>query len=263
MSYGQWGSRFPVGNIVCSKMIFTMLECRLAWLRFYNSLNRIFSPPKAVLENNFSTQQSLMMWLKQGYNKLNIGGGPKNLEGYINIDFVAYPNVERQVVANILDIAFIPDQCVAQIHSNHVIEHLTREDIIHQLQEWHRILKDGGLLTIRCPNTLGVAYGFWFEPIIESQKDEFIKLGFPVDEDFGNINDRWLHKDFFGFIHWLYGDTGNLTNQHLIRLTPSMLCTMLVDQGFNVLKIAEPEAINIVVVARKDVNFLESKRNVE
>lgn len=252
MSYGQWGSRFPVGNIICSKMIFTMLECRLVWLRFYNSLKRIFFPPKVVLKNTSSTQLSLMRWLDQGYNKLNIGGGRKNLEGYINIDFVDYPNVQRQVIANILDNVFIPDQCAAQIHSNHVIEHLTREDIINQLREWYRILKDGGLLTIRCPNALGVAYGFWFEPIIENQKEEFIKLGFPADENFGNPDDRWFHKDFFGLIHWFYGDIGNITNQHPIRITPSMLYNLLVDQGFDILKMTEPEAINIVVVARKD-----------
>jgi len=231
-----------------------MLVFRLAWLSLCNRVKRLFIPPKITLENALSTQVALKRFLDEGYNKLNIGGGPKNLEGFINIDFVTYPNVQRQVIANILDSAFIPDKAAAHIHSNHVIEHLTHTEIINQLREWHRILKDEGLLTIRCPNALGVAYGFWFEPIIENHQDEFIKLGFPPDEDFGNPDDRWFHKDFFGLIHWFYGDVGNLTNQHLIRLTPSMLLSLLVEQGFNVLKMAEPESINIVVVARKEVN---------
>lgn len=251
MSNGYWGSRFPFENFICSKMIFFMLAYGLARRRFINSFKRLFSPSKVALQNTSSTRQVLMKWLDQGYEKLNMGGGPKNLEGFVNIDFVTYPNVQRQVIANILDLAFIPDGCVSQVHSNHVIEHLTNIDLINQICEWRRILKKDGLLTIRCPNVLGAAYGFWFEPIIESQKDEFIKLGFPVDEDFGNPADRWVHKDLFGLIHWFYGDAGNIANQHLSRLTPSMLHRLLVAQGFNVLKMTEPEAINIAVVARK------------
>ncbi|MGB5158937.1 MAG: hypothetical protein WBN77_16040 [Desulfobacterales bacterium] len=153
--------------------------------------------------------------------------------------------------ANILDLAFIPDECISHVHSNHVIEHLKNEEIINQISEWDRILKREGLLTIRCPNTLGAAYGFWFEPILESQKAEFTRLGFPADEDFGNPADKWGHKDFFGLIHWFYGDAGNISNQHLSRLTPSVLHKLLVDKGFSVLKMSEPEALNIVIVARK------------
>jgi SAM-dependent methyltransferase len=204
-----------------------------------------------TLQNTPLKRQELMKWLDQGYGKLNIGGGPKNLQGFINIDFVNYPNVQRQLVANIQDLAFIPDGCISQVHSNHVIEHLSNIDLKNQIREWDRILKKEGLLTIRCPNALGAAYGFWFEPIIETQKAEFIRLGFPADEDFGNLADRWIHKDLFGLVHWFYGDAGNIGNQHLSRLTPSIMLELLFAQGFSVLKMTEPEAINIVVVARK------------
>jgi hypothetical protein len=228
-----------------------MLAFGLARRRFINCIRRIFSPPKVPSKNTSLIQQELMEWLNQGYDKLNIGGGPKNLEGFVNIDFMNYPNVQRQVVANILDLSFLPDECVSQVHSNHVIEHLTNIDLITQIRNWYRILKKDGLLTIRCPNALGAAYGFWFEPVVESCKDEFIKLGFPLDEDFGNPADRWIHKDFFGLIHWLYGDTGNVGNEHLSHLTPSILHALLVSNGFNIVKMTEPEAINIAVVAVK------------
>lgn len=253
MSNGYWGSRFPFGNFICSKTVFIMLAYGLARRRFINRLKRIFSPPKGTLQNTSTTRQELIKWLNQGYDKLNVGGGPKDLKGFINIDFVTYPHVQRQVIANILDISFIPDGCFSQVHSNHVIEHFTHTELINQVKEWNRILKKEGLLTIRCPNALGAAYGFWFEPIIESQKDEFNKIGFPADEDFGNFADRWVYKDLFGIIHWFYGDVGNITNQHLSRITPSMLYDLLVIHGFNVIKMTKPEAINIVVVARKGV----------
>lgn len=250
MANGYWG-RFPLGNIFCSKIIFLMLKYRLIQLRFYNNYKRIFYKPKVASCNTISTRQDLMKWLNQGYNKINIGGGSKNIDGFVNIDFVIHPNVQRQVTANILDISFIPDESISHIHSNHLIEHLTEIDLKNQLREWYRILKRDGLISIRCPNTLGVAYGFWFDPIIESEKEEFIKFGFPADEDFGNTADKWVYKDFFGLVHWLYGDMGNIANQHLSRITPSMLRRLLVTQGFNVLKMTEPEAINIVVVAYK------------
>ena len=251
MANGYWGSRFPFENFICSKMVFIMLAYGLARRRFINRLKGIFVPPKVTLQNTPLTRQALMKWLDQGYDKLNMGGGSKDLNGFINIDFIACPDVQRQVIANILDIAFIPDGCASQVHSNHVVEHLSNVDLANQIREWHRILKEDGLLTIRCPNVLGAAYGFWFEPIIESKRDEFVKLGFPSDENFGNSEDRWIYKDFFGLIHWLYGDAGNITNQHLSQVTPSMLHNLLVNGGFSVLKMTEPEAINIVVVARK------------
>jgi SAM-dependent methyltransferase len=228
-----------------------MLAYRKAQCRFRNRLKRIFSPEKAVLQNTPFTRQDFKKWLDQGYDKLNIGGGPKNLQGFVNIDFVKYPDAQRQVVANILDLAFIPDACVSHVHSNHLIEHLTNADLVKQIREWRRILKREGLLTVRCPSALGAAYGFWFEPVIESGRDEFVELGFPADENFGNPEDQWVHKDFFGLVHWFYGDPGNIVNQHLNQVTPSLLHDLLVAQGFNVLKMTEPEAINIVVVARK------------
>lgn len=255
MSGGYWGSRLPIGNVFCSKAIFLMRACRLARLRFKNRVKRIFSPPQVVLKNTPATRLFFMKWLDRGYDKLNIGGGPKDLEGFVNIDFAAYPHVKRQVIANILDLSFIPDECVSQVHSNHVLEHLPTGDLPNQIRDWHRILKKEGVLTLRCPNALGAAYGFWFDPVIETQKDEFMKLGFPADEDFGNPADRWVHKDFYGLLHWFYGDAGNIANEHLSLLTPSMLHELLIAEGFHVLKMTEPEAINIAIVARKGVSF--------
>ncbi len=166
MSHGYWGSRLPLGNLICSKFIFTAIRCRLAGRRFRNLLKSSTRSKAVQLVNDASTAEAFKRWQAQGYDKLNIGGGQKNLEGFINVDFVSYPNVERPIVANILDLSFIPDGCASHVHTNHVVEHLTEEQLMSQLREYHRILKDTGLLTIRCPNTLGSAYGFWFEPTL-------------------------------------------------------------------------------------------------
>lgn len=247
MAFGRWGGRLPLVNFVATNALFGAARWRTLSRRFRNRLRKrpvaMTTPPGAAAE--------LRAWLDRGYERLNVGGGPKNLAGFVNIDFARFPVVERQVVANILDLSFVPSESVAQIHSNHVIEHLTEEQIVAQLREYHRILRAGGLLTLRCPNALGVAYGFWFEPVLESDRDEFIRLGFPADENLADPADRWAHKDLFGTLHWFYGDAGNIENEHLTRITPTKIAGLLNDAGFTIVKSAEPEALNIVVIAHR------------
>lgn len=251
MAHGLWGSRIPVANFIASRSIFAWVRWRLATLRLKNALKDILRPRKVKLINDENTSLILKYWLKKSFDRLNIGGGPKNLAGFINIDFMSYPQVEREVIGNILDLSFIPPGAISQVHSNHVLEHLSEAMIIRQFQEYHRILKDKGLLTIRCPNALGVAYGFWFEPELEDEREEFVALGFPAGESFGNPKDRWFHKDLFALLHWFYGEVGNVANQHLTIITPSKMQDYLKDNGFRIIKMSKPEAINLVVIAEK------------
>lgn len=248
-TYGAWGSRIPLGNLLVSKGIGAALRWRKYSRRVINEL-KSRSSPAVVATNDEGTGLAMRQWLESGYEKLNIGGGRKNLEGFVNVDFMAYPGVERAVRANILDLAFIPDSVIAHVHTNHVLEHLHEPDIVHQLREYRRIMKPGAILTLRCPNALGVAYGFWFPPVIESDREGFQRLGFPVEEDLANPADAWFHRDFYAVLHWFFGDAGNVANEHLTVLTPTKIQHLLADAGFSVLKMAEPEAVNIVVVAR-------------
>ena len=251
MAKGYWGSRFSIVNLLCTKFVFVAVWWRVTCRRFKNSLSQVLRPKAVRLVNDTATAVALRRWLDQGYNKLNIGGGSKNLYGFLNIDFVASPTVKRLVVANILDLSFVPNACISHIHTNHAIEHLTQDQLQQQLKEYHRILKEDGLLTIRCPNALGAAYGFWFEPVIEREKEQFIALGFPADEKLADPADRWMHRDLFGLLHWFYGDMGNIANQHLDIITPSRVKASVEQAGFTILKMAAPEAVNIVLVARK------------
>ncbi len=253
MSKGLWGSRFPIDNLLCSGFVFAAVWYRITTRRCYNSIRQALRPRAVRVLNDDTTAIALKHWLDQGYDKLNIGGGRKNLDGFINIDFVSHANVEREVIANILDLAFVPDAIASHIHSNHVIEHLTEAQFRHQLREYYRILQDNGLISIRCPNALGAAYGFWFPAVLEQERDEFVSSGFPRDEDFGNPKDRWAYKDLFGLLHWFYGDMGYIGDQHLNIIIPSKLKAYLEEAGFKVIKMAEPEALNTVVIACKSL----------
>jgi len=246
-----WGSRFPVGNLFWSRFIFVGVHWRLATQRLKNGLKRRLHFIRVNLVNDASTAEAFRRFSGQGYDKLNIGGGRKSLCGFVNIDFVVYPEVERQIVANIHDLSFIPSNCVSHIHTNHTLEHLTKQQLQQQIKEYYRILKNGGLLSIRCPNALGVSYGFWFGLELEQEREKFVKFGFPVDEDFGNPADKWVEKDFYGLLHWFYGDVGSIENQHLSRLTPTSLRQLVESTGFEITLMSAPEAANIVLVALK------------
>ena len=227
------------------------LRWRLFTCRVKNAARQFVRPGGECVRNDPKTREALESWFRHGYDKLNIGGGRKNLKGFVNLDFLFFPSVERQVVANILDLSFVPGSSVSHLHSNHVLEHLTPEELTNHLQECHRILKPDGVLTIRCPNALGAAYAFWFGAILEQEREDFVAGGFPPDEDFGNPKDNWIERDFYGLMHWFYGDPGNVRNQHMNRMTPSVIVDALKEAGFLVVKTTRPEAINIAVVARK------------
>jgi SAM-dependent methyltransferase len=251
MSFGFWGSRFPIGNLASSKLIVCLMRRRLGWLRLRNRIVKRRVGKQVQVTNGPEREMALQAWRAKGYDKINLGGGNKNLEHFINVDFLSHPAVQREIVANILDLSFIPSGSLSQVHTNHVIEHLSEQDIVTQLGQYYRILKPGGVITIRCPNALGVTFGFWFPPVIEGERRRFIELGFPADEDFGNPDDAWFHKDFYGFLHWLFGDVGNVENQHLSIISPTKLTSWLRSGRFELLAISEPEAVNLVVVARK------------
>lgn len=236
---------------VVSKIIFLIMDWRILFRKAVNAYRRKKNEIRIQNLNNATTHERLSCWLDRGFKKLNVGGGSKNLKGFLNVDFVSHKCVEREIVANILDLSFIPSDSIYQIHSNHVIEHLTDDQLSRQLQEYNRILVSGGLLTLRCPNGLGICYGLWFDPILEKEREQFVALGFPEDENFGETSDKWMHKSFFGFLHWLWGDMGNIQNQHLSIITPTKLESCLKSANFDILKLSSPEAVNLVVVAKK------------
>lgn len=251
MTYGRWGSRFPIGNLISSKLIEFLVWYRLFSVRTRSKLRVLIQRGPVLVAGSDATAGEMRRWLDAGFDKVNVGGGSKNLVGFVNIDFVRHPTVQREIVANALDLSFIPSGRISQVHSSHMLEHLKPEDITNQLKQYFRILRTDGLLTLRIPNSLGAAYAFWFEPILEGDREAFVTCGFPGDETFGDPRDGWLHKDLHGLLHWFYGEVGNPENEHLSRITPSWLQLQLETAGFHIKKMTQPETLNIVVIAGK------------
>ncbi len=97
--------------------------------------------------------------IKQGKKKLNFGCGEKILFGYMNVDIVKLPGVDK-----VLDLEKTPypfkDNEFDEIYADNVLEHL--EQFIPIMQELHRILKPKGKLIIKVPHF--TSHDAWAHP---------------------------------------------------------------------------------------------------
>jgi len=81
--------------------------------------------------------------------KIYFGCGKKRLPGWINVD--KFPTLGADVVLDSAALNLASDS-VDEIYSSHMIEHLPHDQFEQLLDEWYRVLKPGGKLTLRCPN---------------------------------------------------------------------------------------------------------------
>jgi predicted SAM-dependent methyltransferase len=80
--------------------------------------------------------------------RLHIGSGPQILPGWVNIDSVRYPGVDR-----VLDVRRgLPFRDVRFIFAEHFLEHLDLNEAMYLMRECRRVLRDDGVLRISTPN---------------------------------------------------------------------------------------------------------------
>jgi len=84
--------------------------------------------------------------------KYNIGGGPKRINGFKNIDGLDWDGA-TDIKWNITDIPydFAEDDSVDEIVSIECLEHISWRETLNVLKEWRRMLKPGGRITIQVP----------------------------------------------------------------------------------------------------------------
>jgi SAM-dependent methyltransferase len=85
--------------------------------------------------------------------RLNVGAGAARVEGWLSVDL--RPDVS-DVVADARRLPF-PDGAADEILASDVLEHFPLGESYPLLAEWRRVLKPGGLLTLRLPNLLALA----------------------------------------------------------------------------------------------------------
>lgn len=86
--------------------------------------------------------------------RLHLGCGSRLFDKYINVDG-EYMKGDPNVIIHDITTAFpLPDNCVDEILTVHVVEHLHRNMVLPMFTEWHRILKPGGFAAIEWPDLL-------------------------------------------------------------------------------------------------------------
>jgi predicted SAM-dependent methyltransferase len=79
---------------------------------------------------------------------LHLGCGPQILKGWVNLDNVKYPGVDK-----VVDVTKgLPYKDVSFIFAEHFIEHLAYADALKLMRECRRVLRDDGVLRLSTPN---------------------------------------------------------------------------------------------------------------
>lgn len=93
--------------------------------------------------------------------KLNLGCGGVYLDGFVNIDKVAWGPRGADLIADVLDLNMYGDGIVDYIHTYGLLEHIPPWDTLLALREWARVLRPGGMIHIEVPDLHRVLEG-WF-----------------------------------------------------------------------------------------------------
>ena len=117
--------------------------------------------------------------------KVEVGGGRKPREGYVNCDVRALDSVDHVCPADDLPFA---DGEVDEIYSRHVVEHFTLKELLAVLAEWNRVLRVGGRIYIVCPNLL-----FHLRQILDGSHESF------YDKASGRNDRYWAFGSLFGW----------------------------------------------------------------
>lgn len=132
--------------------------------------------------------------------KLNLGCNTRIREGYVNIDKDSYPGVN--IVADVFNLPMYEDGVASEIYSSNILEHASHTKTVAILKEWHRILKDGGILKISVPD---------FDRAIEIYRIHGLK--------------PWV-------VNFLYGDQGYEGADHRVCFNEEYLTRVLKEAGF-------------------------------
>lgn len=129
--------------------------------------------------------------------KLEIGGGKKPREGYLQMDVKKLPGID--VIGDVRKLPF-KDGELDEIYGHWILEHFAYQEIPDILYEWKRALKKGGLLHLVTNNGEAHIKAF-FEKVITIHELNRMLFGVelkkgsePQHEHSGNWKIEDLHK---------------------------------------------------------------------
>jgi len=119
---------------------------------------------------------------------LHLGCGPQILQGWVNIDNMQYPGVDR-----VLDVTKgLPFKDVSRVFAEHFIEHLAYSDALALMRECRRILRDDGVLRLSTPNLDWVWVTHYRIPMSEPEE---VQACFNINRAFRGWGHQFLYNE--------------------------------------------------------------------
>lgn len=81
---------------------------------------------------------------------LNLGCWHREIPGWVHVDLCDLPHIDFK--SNINDLHMFEDKSVDLIYSSHSFEYFDIKEAPDVLNEWHRVLKPGGMLRLAVPD---------------------------------------------------------------------------------------------------------------
>ena len=97
--------------------------------------------------------------------KLHLGCGKRIIAGFVNIDALAQPHVDR--VMDVRRLEGIPDGAAELVYASHILEHFGRHEYMAVLGEWRRVLKPGGILRLSVPDFAACAALYYEQGLVD------------------------------------------------------------------------------------------------
>ena len=141
--------------------------------------------------------------------KLNIGAGGIDYPGFLSVDLY---DKRANIPMNITKLDF-SDNTATEIMASHVFEHLNPYHSVPILQEWLRVLKPGGKLSMEMPDIEALCKSFLAE------KDYYKKMGI-LNAVYGSVNTTDV------------GGPDEITSPHLFGWWPESLFYHLQVAGY-------------------------------
>lgn len=112
--------------------------------------------------------------------RMNLGCGPVAIPGYINVDVVEHPGVDKVFDLRDLD-QHVTEDTVHEYYMRHVLEHFYPEEARSILSQMFKTLRPGGVVNVIVPNLEFHAkqlINICVCDTVENQRDHFFKSVF-------------------------------------------------------------------------------------
>lgn len=156
--------------------------------------------------------------------RLNLGCGFEKRAGYLNIDLNSFHDPD--LVADIRDLSMLPSGYYEEVRAIDVLEHVGRTEVKVTLAEWNRLLVEGGILTIRVPDLVGLLSLFFDRHYRTVEKQEEL-------------------------IQCCFGTQAYQGDFHLSGFTHALLRNYLESAGFSIVSMRSKDVWLIDAVAKK------------